>query len=133
MVAVEPEERMRKGIRRELLLLPLLLMLLWGRREGAFEERLALRGWYEGEGIAVDGVDAVDIVSPRCRVEHGVSVSLAPDSSLGRSPRLLFCEGQESGESLMTLARRLADGVTSLTAGKRLYVALHRCSGFSSS
>jgi hypothetical protein len=49
-VAVELEERMRRGMRRVLsleLMLPPLLMLVLGRREVVLllKERLGLRGW----------------------------------------------------------------------------------------
>ena len=46
-VAVELEERMRRGMRRVLsreLILPLLMLVL-GRREVLLNERLGLRGW----------------------------------------------------------------------------------------
>lgn len=63
-VAVELEERMRRGMRRVLsreLMLPLLMLVL-GRREVMvvvlLKERLGLRGWYEGEGMVVVGAVA---------------------------------------------------------------------------
>jgi hypothetical protein len=47
VVAVELEERIRSGMRRESrVLLPLpLLMLALGRRDVLLKERLGLRGW----------------------------------------------------------------------------------------
>jgi hypothetical protein len=70
----------------------------------------------------------LDIVSARRRTGVGVLVNFAPDRSLGRQLDSCWRLGvvsaaswDSTGESLITRASLLVDGVTSLTAGKRLY------------